>query len=129
MKLIASGVTNSAARVRSPSFSRSSSSTRMTILPSRMSAMAFSTFESGIPSPPFSRIPVIFQKIQRDAAPAPLEALEDVFPDDVGFEVDPLPCPRDAKGRSFEGDRDDGQFESVPADGADREADAVDGHR
>src|SRR3984957_17113641 len=40
MKLMASGVTNWAAMVRSPSFSRSSSSTRMTILPARMSAMA-----------------------------------------------------------------------------------------
>ena len=39
MKLIASGVTNSAAITRSPSFSRSSSSTRMTILPALMSAM------------------------------------------------------------------------------------------
>src|SRR5512140_2209071 len=129
MKLIASGVTNSAARVRSPSFSRSSSSTRMTILPSRMSARASSIFESGMPAPPFSRIPVIFQKIQRNAAPAAFEALEDVFPDDVGFEVDPLPRPHGPEGRSFEGDRDDGQFESVPADGADRQADAVDGHR
>src|SRR5512143_2422801 len=129
MKLIASGVTNSAARVRSPSFSRSSSSTSMTILPSRMSARASSIFESGIPAPPFLRISVIFQKIQRDAAPTAFEALEDVFPDDVGFEVDPLPRPHDTKGRSFEGDRDDGQFDSVPADGADRKTDAVDGHR
>src|SRR5471030_2376046 len=39
MKLIASGVTKSAASTRSPSFSRSSSSTRITILPARMSAM------------------------------------------------------------------------------------------
>src|SRR5512140_1934092 len=129
MKLIASGVTNSAARVRSPSFSRSSSSTRMTIFPSRMSAMTSSIVESGIPSPPFSRIPVILQEIQRDTAPVPFEALEDVLPDDVGFDVDPLPCPHDPKGRSFEGDRDEGQSESVPTGGADRQADAVDGHR
>src|SRR5579859_7674375 len=40
MKLMASGVTNWAASVRSPSFSRSSSSTRMIILPARMSLMA-----------------------------------------------------------------------------------------
>ncbi|MBV6476229.1 MAG: hypothetical protein MOGDAGHF_01814 [Rhodocyclaceae bacterium] len=38
MKLIASGVTYSAARTRSPSFSRSSSSTSTTMRPSRMSA-------------------------------------------------------------------------------------------
>src|SRR4030042_4130797 len=115
MKLIASGVTNSAARVRSPSFSRSSSSTRMTILPSRMSAMASSIVESGIPSSPFSRISVILQKIQRDAAP--FEAFEDVFPDNIGFEIDPLSGPHDPEGRSFEGGRDDGPFESVPHDG------------
>ena len=42
MKLIASGVTFSAAIVRSPSFSRSSSSTTMIISPSRMASMASS---------------------------------------------------------------------------------------
>jgi hypothetical protein len=42
MKLTASGVTRSAARVRSPSFSRSSSSMTMTIRPARMSSMASS---------------------------------------------------------------------------------------
>src|SRR4030042_1541386 len=123
MKLIASGVTNSAARVRSPSFSRSSSSTRMTILPSRMSSMASSIVESGIPSSPFSRISVILQEIQRDAAP--FEAFEDVFPDDVGFEVDPLPGPHDPEGRPFEGGRDDGQFEPVAADGSARARDTL----
>ncbi len=40
MKLIASGVTRSAAIVRSPSFSRSSSSTRMTMRPARIASMA-----------------------------------------------------------------------------------------
>ena len=43
MKLMAAGVTFSAARHRSPSFSRSSSSVRMTILPARMAASACST--------------------------------------------------------------------------------------
>ena len=47
MKLMASGVTISAAMVRSPSFSRSSSSTKMTILPARMSSMACCTRASG----------------------------------------------------------------------------------
>src|SRR2546426_7725424 len=42
MKLIASGVTFSAATIRSPSFSRSSSSTIMTMRPSWISAMASS---------------------------------------------------------------------------------------
>ena len=43
MKLMASGVTCSAASIRSPSFSRSSSSTRMTIRPARRSATISST--------------------------------------------------------------------------------------
>src|SRR5260221_5533416 len=43
MKLIASGVTNCAARTRSPSFSRSASSTRITMRPWRSSSSAFST--------------------------------------------------------------------------------------
>ena len=47
MKLMASGVTSSAAIVRSPSFSRSSSSTTMIILPARIAAMASSTVANG----------------------------------------------------------------------------------
>ncbi len=43
MKLIASGVHFSAAMTRSPSFSRSSSSTRITILPAAISSRAFAT--------------------------------------------------------------------------------------
>ncbi len=43
MKLIASGVANCAAIVRSPSFSRSAASTTTTNLPSRMSSIACST--------------------------------------------------------------------------------------
>jgi hypothetical protein len=45
MKLMASGVTWSAASTRSPSFSRSSSSTRMTMRPARISATMSSTGE------------------------------------------------------------------------------------
>ncbi len=47
MKLMASAVTWSAAKTRSPSFSRSSSSTRMTMRPARMSATMSSTEEMG----------------------------------------------------------------------------------
>ena len=52
MKLMASGVTFSAAIARSPSFSRSSSSTMMTILPALMSSVALSIEDSGIVSAP-----------------------------------------------------------------------------
>ena len=47
MKLMTSGVTFSAAMVRSPSFSRSSSSTTMIIRPSRKASMAASMGEKG----------------------------------------------------------------------------------
>ena len=47
MKLIASGVIFSAAIVRSPSFSRSSSSTTTIIRPSRIALMASSIFANG----------------------------------------------------------------------------------
>src|SRR4029077_18734853 len=47
MKLIASGVTFSAAIARSPSFSRSSSSTRTIIRPCRISSTASSTVANG----------------------------------------------------------------------------------
>src|ERR1035441_3004746 len=47
MKLIASGVTNSAASVRSPSFSRSASSTTTTMRPARISATAPGTSVKG----------------------------------------------------------------------------------
>ena len=51
MKLMISGVTNSAAATRSPSFSRSSSSTRMIILPFLRSSRAVSTLQRGIRCP------------------------------------------------------------------------------
>ena len=48
MKLIISGVTRSAAPIRSPSFSRASSSATMTSFPARMSAIARSTDPNAI---------------------------------------------------------------------------------
>jgi hypothetical protein len=50
MKLIASGVANWAAIVRSPSFSRSAASTTTTNLPSRTSRIASSTVENAVPA-------------------------------------------------------------------------------
>ncbi|MEZ4393520.1 MAG: hypothetical protein R3A48_20820 [Polyangiales bacterium] len=49
MKLIASGVTFSAASTMSPSFSRSSSSVRITMRPSRIASTARRTRSSGVP--------------------------------------------------------------------------------
>ena len=51
IKLMISGVTFSAAQTRSPSFSRSSSSTMIIILPAAMSRAASSTEANGISSP------------------------------------------------------------------------------
>ncbi len=48
MKLIASGVANCAAIVRSPSFSRSAASTTTTIFPWRMSSIASSTVANAV---------------------------------------------------------------------------------
>src|SRR5436853_7188247 len=65
MKLIASGVANCAAMVRSPSFSRSAASTTTTNRPCRMSSIASSTLANGVtslsaltrPIVPWSRLP------------------------------------------------------------------------
>src|SRR5690348_9938741 len=66
MKLTASGVIFSAAIVRSPSFSRSSSSTSTIIRPWRISSRASSTlangeFGSGIRSPAQDPLPLVYQ--------------------------------------------------------------------
>jgi hypothetical protein len=60
MKLTASGVANCAAIVRSPSFSRSASSTTTTMRPWRMSSMASSMVAKGL-SVPASGIAVIWR--------------------------------------------------------------------
>ena len=55
IKLITFGVANSDATIRSPSFSLSASSTRITILPFLKSLIASSIFEIGIISPKFKQ--------------------------------------------------------------------------
>src|SRR5580692_1670568 len=59
MKLMASGVTFSAAMVRSPSFSRSSSSTRTIIRPARISSSASSTVTNGASRLVIADIPLL----------------------------------------------------------------------
>ena len=56
MKLMSSAVTSSAAMVRSPSFSRSSSSQTMTILPCLMSSMISSIGLNGISYAPLKKV-------------------------------------------------------------------------
>jgi hypothetical protein len=57
MKLIAAGVTFSAAITKSPSFSRSSSSTTMSMRPARISAMASSMVAKGVSALAVTRPP------------------------------------------------------------------------
>src|SRR5437867_10235540 len=113
MKLIASGVTLSAAMVRSPSFSRSSSSSTMTIRPLLNAAIASSIRAKGVDrfraplaisicraiTNPESRIPnpesrflvcdfTWLNGIQRQ--PGKLRGAHDVLADDVAFQVDAI---------------------------------------
>src|SRR5579859_5814849 len=76
MKLIASGVTNCAASTRSPSFSRSASSTRMTMRPLRRSSSACSTRAM------LSSTAAPYRKLSK------LQKAGDVLAEDVGLDVD-----------------------------------------
>src|SRR4030067_281448 len=120
MKLMESGVTWSAAMVRSPSFLRSSSSTRITIFPDRMSSSASSILASVIWTT-FSREPVFFEKILGDPRILAFQEPEDIFPDDVRFHVDPVPRSGTAKGGPIQGKRNQRHLEPVRMDRADRE--------
>src|ERR1044072_1208435 len=95
MKLIASGVANWAAIVRSPSFSRSAASTTTTNLPSRMSSRAASMVVNGVVStftdksylsperPPHS--PAVSTPLARLRCDRPPRAIRGHrFPDELG---------------------------------------------
>src|SRR5688500_18977218 len=73
MKLIASGVIFSAAIVKSPSFSRSASSTTITIWPSRMASTADSIEAKGLLFAPLARV---------------MDRLDDILPNYVAFDID-----------------------------------------
>src|SRR5690242_11949694 len=103
-KLIASGVTFSAAIVRSPSFSRPSSSTTMMILPARNAAMASSIRANGpvlllaplailIGDDFFRFIPLMSDLSRPDARQrqsGQLRGAYDVFADHVDLEIDAI---------------------------------------
>ena len=90
MKLIISGVASSAAQTRSPSFSRSSSSATMMILPFRRSSIACSI----VPK-------VVMSSRERSSGPVTvyLPQRRHVLPDGVGLEVNPIAHPALAQGR------------------------------
>src|SRR3954452_10863315 len=94
MKAIFSGVIASAAMIRSPSFSRSASSTTITISPRATAATAFSIWVKGISFPL-------------------LEESFDVLGEDVHFEVDGIAGLLGAQRGDGEGVRDDGDVEGV----------------
>src|SRR4029450_2235667 len=96
MKLIASGVIFSAAMVRSPSFSRSSSSTTMIIRPWRNAATASSMDANG----DFGRRGCAI------SAPGQLERTGDVLADDVALEIDYISRLGDAEVGFIPGERD-----------------------
>src|SRR4051794_36211836 len=110
MKLIASGVTNCAAMTRSPSFSRSSSSTTTTILPLAMSSRASSMVANSM------------------SVRAGNELLH-VFGEDVHLEIDGSPLLRPTERRALQRLGDQRRREPVVAEVGDGERDAVDGDR
>src|SRR5262245_22593489 len=151
MKLIASGVTLSAAIVRSPSFSRSSSSTTITIRPSRIASMASSMgakgpFRLGVPlaisSFRFIRScsllgPCLFEGRSESTAWASALAGKScnfhcsrhVLADQVALEVDALAGQNASKIRMLQRERDDLHVKVIVLQGRHREADAIHGDR
>src|SRR5258707_5102325 len=145
MKLIVSGVTFSAAIVKSPSFSRSASSTMMIILPSRTAPTASSMRANGEllagaisrAGLPFAFCPLPFILLvcrfpgprARERQSGEFRGADDVLADHVAFEVDPMPQLRAAEVRVLHRERHELDVESIGAEAGDRQADAVDGDR
>src|SRR5439155_1027725 len=96
MKLMCSGVTSSAATTRSPSFSRSSSSTTITNLPAAKSEIA-----SGTVASPMRYLILL------------AEVADDVAGHDVRLEVDHTAGAVASRDRDLEGVRDQGYFEGA----------------
>src|SRR6185436_19306862 len=111
MKLIASGVTMSAAMVRSPSFSRSSSSTTITMRPARICSTASGTDRCGLLSG------------------MRLHQAGDVFGDEVCLDVDTISRLSLAQARRGQGVGDEHDREDMAVNLVHGEADAVDRHR
>ena len=117
MKLIASGVANCAAIVRSPSFSRSSSSQTTTILPWRMSSIACSIVANGA-------------WLCAACSCACLQQPLDVLGEHVDLDVDACALARPRRGSCAAASRGSARRRSRRSrERADGEADAVDGDR
>src|SRR5829696_8691408 len=118
MKFMSSGLTSSAAMVRSPSFSRSSSSQTITIFPALMSSMTSSIGLNGIFDAPLKVSQVSFLS-------RPQEPLH-VFGYDVRLQVHPVSHPEPPEVGIRAGLRQDGDGERAFAHRDDGEAYAVD---
>src|SRR5829696_8458715 len=111
MKLMASGVTMSADMVRSPSFSRSSSSTTMTMRPARICSRASGTDRWGL------------------SAGMGFHQTGNVFGDEICLDVDTISRLALAQGGRREGVGDEHDREDIPLHLVDGQADPVDGDR
>src|SRR5262249_44729664 len=146
MKLIAAGVTFSAAIIRSPSFSRSASSTMMIILPSRTDSTASSMRANGVLSLAIARVvpcgvcplpcalcPLPFISLVRGFAgprarqrqPGQLRGADDVLANHIAFEVHAVADLHARQIRMLHGERDQLDVEPIDAQARDRQADAV----
>ena len=119
MKLIASGVANWAAIVRSPSFSRSAASTTTTILPARISSIASSIVANGRSGTGTTLTGSWYERQQ------PL----DVLREHVDLEVDRVARRERAERRLGQRVRDERDREAVVVERGDGQRDAVDGDR
>src|SRR4051812_7294 len=116
---IASGVANSAAMIRSPSFSRSSSSITTMISPRATAATAFSMSANGI------ALPLSSFRCEL----AGFEQALDVLGDHVDLEVDTVPHTLATQGGNGRGVGDHGDGEAVVGRLDDGETAAVDRDR
>src|SRR5687767_4677391 len=121
MKFMISGVTSWAAQIRSPSFSRSSSSATRMSLPALISAIACSTVPNSISCPWTARrrLPV---QVRRDQS-------LDVFPDHVSLDVHPATGPQVSKGRVAQGVFDQRHLQLITFEAVDGKAYPIQGHR
>src|SRR4029453_2485150 len=122
MNAIASGVTNGAAAVRSPSFSRSASSTTTTKRPERMSSIASSIVVNGDAVSAGRR-----SVAPGGSSPSAGDELLDVLREDVGFEVHRLRRVKVGERRRLERVWHECDGESAFRELGDRERDTVDG--
>src|SRR5574337_807648 len=137
MKFTASVVTLSAAMTRSPSFSRSSSSTTTSIRPARISSMAVSMDANAWPETSAGLVVMrLTSCAHRTREPqeglthlSRLEEPKEILADHVHFQVHPIPRPPPPERRDGERVGDHHDFKSIGVQDRHREAHPIHGHR